>query len=241
MVWGMPLPPGPYGAYEGLVDAYGDGWRHRLRKYYDEQMPAEQKALHEGSYGGASHSYPFFAMRKFVDEPGTPDGPDRLPLTPIEEHEPPRSFQLQKGHKSPASMISLPSRILAVSEPLKGFIEWLDPGVHQFFPIEIGNTRGPVYEVPYHVFVVGRHLDCFLPEKSAKVLFRTDGPTPWWSSPSSKNEVMGLALERSKFDGAHVWRERTFRENLICFSDQLMAEISDAGLKMPHRWRMKEV
>lgn len=243
MVWGMPLPPGPYGEYEGKVDIYGDGWRHRLQAYYHEQLTDKQKAVHEDGQANGAHWYPGNVLHKFIYELGKNDGsPDSPLVTPIEEHEPPRFFQFESGHKSPASIISLPSRILAVSEPMKSFLEWLEPDVHQFFPIEVRNTRGKVYQLDYYVLVIGQYLDSFLPEKSQKDTFRKNGSSIWYSiTTGSKKEVTGLALSKSKFDGAHMWRERAFREWLICFSDELMAEILDAGLKMPRQWRMKEV
>lgn len=238
MVWGVPYPPGPYGEFERRIDIYRDGWRDRLMTYYQEQMPEEKKSY----YGNASR-YSFCVIEKFLYECGRKQpGPDDIVVTPIEAHEPPRFLQFERGNKSPAAMISLPSGALAASGPLKSFIEWLEPGVHQFFPFEIRNTRGNVYSVEYFLLVIGRYLESFVPERSAADTFRTSGNVTWYSlAGGSKRDVTGLALSKDKFSGAHLWRERAFGTDLNCFSDELMTEILDAGLKMPRKFRVKEV
>jgi hypothetical protein len=237
MVWGMPLPPGPFGEYEGKVDIYSDGWRTRLCAHYDDHFTGQRKAYYRDA-----NRYSFCVGEKFIYERGRKQpGPDDIVVTPIEDHEPPLYFYFTQGNKSPASVISLPNRILAISEPFKAFVEWLEPDVHQFFPIEIGNKRGSVYSDNYYIFVIGQWLDSFSPEKSSKDLLKSNETTTWYGIPHSKKDVTGLALSKPEFGTAHVWRERAFGEWLNCFSDRFMAEVQDAGLKMPRQWRMMEV
>ena len=131
MVWGMSLPKsggayGPYGKYED------DGWRGRLSKYYVEQTPERQATLYSGSKEGPSWDYPFFVGWKFIGELGTKCTFEDPPLTPIEDHEPPRFFCCEKGFDSLASIISLPSGIWAIEETTKNIIERIEPDVHQF-------------------------------------------------------------------------------------------------------------
>ena len=154
MVWGMSLPGGigpygPDGEYEGEVDRYGSGWMHRLRAYFREQMPEEQRAIFEDGQGGGAHRYSFVVWGKLKHECGTRAGPDRPAFTPIEDHEPPRFFKTAKGYGSLASVISLPGQVWAVDKPTKATIERMEAGIHQFFPIEIRMPRGKVYPTPY--------------------------------------------------------------------------------------------
>lgn len=237
MAWGMPLPLGPYGEYEGTYDAYSNGWRHRLMAHYNAEMSAEEKA-----YFRDARRYSFCVGEKFTYERGRKEpGPDDIVVTPIQAHEPPRFFIFESGNKAPPAIVSLPDRILAVSEPFKGFVDWLEPGVHQFFPIEIRNKRGPVYKEQYYILVIGRYLESLSVEHSAKDLLKGVDSVPWWGIPHGKKEVIGLALSTAEIGNAHVWRERAFGAWLNCFSDRFMAEIRDAGLKMPGAWHMKDV
>jgi len=77
-----------------------------------------------------------YAVGKFTKELGTVSGAEYPLFSQIEEHEPPRSFNTVKGYKSLGSLIKLNNRILAVDQALRAIIERLEPGVHQFFPIE---------------------------------------------------------------------------------------------------------
>lgn len=236
MVWGMSLPQsggpyGPYGEYEGPA-----GWRHRLKAFFSEQTPEVRKQLFdyvESDSGNAAHFYPGFVVEKLISEIGTRSGPARPPVTPIEDHEPPRFFQTDKGYETLPSIISLNSRVWAVDKPTKAVIERLEPGIHQFFPIEIRMPRGKVYPILYYVLVFGQYIDSLVPEKCKEgALEVTD---------SSKKAITGRAFSKAKFGKAHLWRDRAFGEWLACISDELHDEFVKTGLWMPKQYRMIEV
>lgn len=244
MAWGMYLPRsgGPYGPYgndEGPVDHYGDGWRHRLIAYYQEQMPQAQRDFYR--HGS---KYAFCVVDKFTYECGAKrPGPDDLPVTPIEDHEPLRFYQTEKHFNELASVISLTNRMWAVDEAVKRLVERLEPGLHQFYPVEMRSPRGKVYPVPYYVLVVGRWIESFSPEESSRDSFSLNelNKVEWHKFHGSKKEINGIALRKSVFDGAHLWRERGPNEWLICFSDALAADLAVAGLKLPKYYRMKSI
>lgn len=249
VVWGMADPPlggvyGPYGDEEGTVDNFGNGWRHRLKSYYADQTPERQKQLflHPSSPGLSAHSYPGYVVDKFVGEIGTKisNSPDSVALTPILEHEPPRFFATEKGFDALASIIGLCNRICAVDEAMKPIIERLEPGIHQFFPLEIRMPRGKVYPVPYFTLAVGNHLDSLVPDKCKEGVLRPDGPDHYLAD-GSKKGISGRAFAKAKFGDAHLWRERHFGALLTCFSDALQAEIERAGLLIPKHYKMLEV
>ena len=246
MVWGMALPRGggpygPYGDYEGPVDIYGDGWGHRLKRYFSEKMPPDERAIHGNDLGEGAHWYRSFAIGKFTHECGTKDGPDRLPYTPIENHEPPRFFQCEKGYKALAAIVSLPNRVWAVSDSFKSIVELLDPAAHYFFPIEMRMPRGKSYPEMYHIVVFDRYLDSFSPTDSREGAATGNGPGRYSLYHRSKSEVTGLAFSKADFGGAHMWRERGFGEWLTCFSDELVAKLNEASLWLPKHYRMREI
>ena len=245
MVWGISLPRsggpyGPYGEFEGPVDHYGGGWNHRLKTYFREQMSDEERAVFEDGAGNGALRYSSFAWGKLIYEIGTKDGPDGVPFTPIEAHEPPRFFSTEKGYDQLASIISLPGRVWAVDEPMKTIVERLEPDIHQFFPIEIRMPRGKVYPVCYFTLVVGRYIDSLVPDKCKEGVLRPNGPHKYHSD-DSKKAIAGRAFSRAKFGNAHLWRERAFGEWFTCLSDELHDEIRKMNLLMPKYYRMIEV
>lgn len=247
MVWGMSLPSGfgqffPMGNFEAHIDSDTGDWYDRLNAYYNEQSPEEQKRLFDYDKGDGP-TYAGHVADKFIGERGVALSPWSPVLGAIESHEPPQSFVTDKGYKSLGSLIMLNGRILAVDEDFKTIIERLEPGIHEFFPIEIKMPRGKIFPKSYYVLFIDQYFESFSPEESEKESFRSAGgkSSKNYIHEKSKKGVTGLALAKSVFDSAHIWKERAFREWLICFSDELQAEIAAAGFRMPKHYRMKEV
>lgn len=237
MVWGMIMPTG-----FGEVWPDGDfvGWNETLQAYYREKMPPEQKALFEFGSGNGASSYAYYVSGKFISPPGETAGPEYPPYSPIEPQEPPKSFTTEKRYSSLGSLIMLNGRILAVDDPLKAIIERLEPDVHQFFPIEIRMPHGTVFPKSYFVIHIGQYHKSFSSENSREGVWRENGEFGYIIEKSKKG-VVGLAFAKSVFGNSHLWRERDLRESLTCFSDQLQAEISKAGLRIPKHYRMLEI
>lgn len=249
MVWGMSLPSSfgdywPEGRFEGdPQQPLTPDWADRLREYYFSQTAEVQKELfdYRGDHSLAAHSYPYFVSLKFTTEQGVSINAEMPPITPIKPHEPPRFYQTRNNQKNLANLIGLANRTIAVDEKLKSLIEHLEAGVHQFFPIEILMRRGQTYPEPYYILVIGRYLDTFSPANS-----RADAVKKWdgydrYTHEDSKKGVSGLAFDTSIFGNSHLWRERRFTSFLTCFSDELVSQIHDAGLRIPKHYRMLEV
>lgn len=250
MVWGMPLPENfgefwPSGCFEKDAKTGDSGWYDRLTAYYKEQSPEEQKRLfdYKSHVGNAAHSYGTFPSSKFKKEPGTQDSGGVKPrYGSIESHEVPRSFDTAKSHKKLGSLIMLAGKIFAVDEPLKAIIERLEPGVHEFFPFEIRMPKGKVYPSSYYILRVGRYFDAFSREDSWSGSVEESDHVPGLLHLNrSKKGITGLAFHKPAYDAAHLWRDRTFGEDLTCFSDALVAEIEQAGLRLPKHYKLKEV
>lgn len=237
MVWGMRQPDTfgefwPDGDFEYDPKAKESRWRDRLRRHYLAQSPEEQirlldyRSLDHGGNGvsfGAAE-YVGTISGKFRREIGTRDGPDSLPYTAAEAHEAPSTFDTVKTYSTLGSLIKLNDRILAVDEALKELIEGLEPSVHQFFSLDIVMPKGTKFENNYYTLVISRYLDAYSPENSDE----------------SKNNMTGLAFSKATFGGYHLWRDRRF-PLLNCFSDEIMAEISENGLRIPKHYKMREV
>lgn len=246
MVWGMNLPSAfgefwPDGFFEFDVIAWEDRWGDRLKAYYRGEMPKSRKVLFDDGQGNGELRYAYHVSQKLIGKCGPTLPCEEMPILPIEPHEPPRSFHIVKGGKRLASVIKLNDRILAVDETFKAIIQRLEPGVHQFFPITMILPKDQVYPASYHILVIGQFLDSFSPEHSSTDAYRLNGANQF-THEETKKAMAGLALSKAAFGDAHLWRERRLSgEWLTCFSDELIAEVTGAGLRIPKHYRMTEV
>lgn len=248
MVWGMALARNfgefwPDGDFEGELKDGRCGWSDRLRLHYLAQTVEEQMRLFDYGdqhVGYGAGTYPFYVWDKFIREPGTKDTREFPPCTPIEPHEAPQFFKTVKSYSTLGSLINLSGRVVAMDGALKAIVERLEPGVHQFFPIEIRMPRGAAFPKSYFTVQVGQYLDSFSPENSKPESWSNDGDY-YCMFRHNKDGVTGLAFSQAAFGNAHLWRERRFSEWLTCFSDELQAEIAKAGLRMPKHYRMRAV
>lgn len=166
MVWGMVSP-------RGLGDYFPDGdyvgWREERADYFDNKMPAEQKAQFEDV-----SSYRYYAAENLINEPGL-QRPNWPPFGPVTADEAPKQFKTVKKYASLAALIKLNARIRAVDSRLKHIIERFEPRVHHFFPIEIVMPGKRIYPEHYFVMAIGQYIDSFLPEQSDPASWRAWG------------------------------------------------------------------
>ena len=245
MVWGMEVPSTfgdfwPSGGYEGDDRA----WSDRLDRYfYDGEILPEKKAFLQGGLSEASLNYSIFVSKKLISEPGAREDGRGPPFIPVEPHEVPQFFQTEKSHTSLGSLIALNFGILAVDEDMKAVIERLEPGVHQFFPIEIRMPKEKTYPKPYYILLIGQYIDGFLPAASKDGSYKSYPGYPNYFTlvrrPSSA--MSGLAMSKAAIGKAHLWRERGLNGALTCLSDELKAEVNAAGLRLPKHHKMMEV
>ena len=254
MVWGMALPNGfgefwPSGEFEYDRAIRDEGWYKRLTNYYEEQSPEEQKRLFDfkGDPGLAAHHYGTFPSYKLINEPGTKNNSGlEPPYGAIEPHEVPRSFDTDKTYNALGSLIMLNGRIIAVNAALKAVIERLEPGVHEFFPFELRMPKGKTYPSQYYILRVCQYFDALSRADSLdgavedRPIYGTDR-TRTDLRDKSKKTITGLAFRQSVFGSAHLWRDRSFGEELTCFSDELISEIEAGEPRLPKHYKMKEV
>lgn len=243
MVWGMALPKN-FGQF-WLSGNFGS-WRGDLVKHYMQQPPDIQRGLYDGHVDPleCAGSYPLFVSKKFTNEPGSRRSPrpEDPPFSPVQQHEAPKVFVAEKNQKELGSLVMFNDRIVAVDVELREIVERFEPGVHQFFPIEIAMPNGKAFPRAFYTLVVGQYFDSFNPEKSNPDAFEeipnSNGMLEIVPGPRSK--VPDLALSGQIHSGAHLWRERRFGEWLTCFSEDLVAEIENSGLRIPKLDKMME-
>ncbi|WP_454607829.1 imm11 family protein [Labrenzia sp. MBR-25] len=229
--------PSGFGAY--FPDGDYVGYRERLTKYFDEEMPAEEKAKfgEDKDIGYVSH-----VVQNFTYEPGTAHG-DNIPCRLVAEYEWPEEYELVKTYKALGSLFEMNGQLLAVEPAFKDVVERLEPGIHHFRPLRVTTRKREAYPKRYYTMVISKFLDCFDPASSA------EGS---WEKPSedydsyrvyidTKKYMEGLAFSRSAIGNAHLWRERRLYSPQIYFSDALKAAFDRAGLRLPRHYRMKEV
>lgn len=232
MVWAVSSPTS-LGVYFPAGDYVG--WKERLFAYYRNEMSAEEKT----QYSIADYAYR--VSGKFNQELNSPSGMGYL--TPIRAHEAPDCYETEKTFSDLGSLIQLTNSNWAVEESLKNIVERLEPRVHGFYPIKIILPKAKVYPKNYFLLVVGQYLESFSRLQSNPKTWRESGDFPGRYSLIgwSKDEIGGLAFEKSKFGNAHLWRERVGGNPQLFFSDTLKAESDKAGLSMPKLFPAKEV
>ena len=246
MVWGVNHPPGSNGFYlagefEGAAGIASDGWRERLARHFIDQMPAAEQAIFQDENGSGAHWYACHAVNKFSMRPeffGTVrEGADLC----IRHHEKPLFYKTSGNVTKLASLAMFSGPVLTVDEPLRSFIEWLEPGVHTFVPIEIRKARGADPIGTRYILVVERRIDSFSEVHSLASSFNISADRLSVTHEEQASAMRHLAFRRERIGDAHLWIEPRFRRYLLCMSDRLRAEIADAGLRIPKHWPMKEV
>lgn len=232
-VWGVALP-GTFGGF--FPSGEYVGWDEQLTEYFDTKMPVERKALFD-----CLSSYRYYVAENFNNEAGL-ERPQMPPFGSIVADEAPKRFKIEKNYPTLGSLMKLNCRILAVDEDFREIVERLEPGMHQFFPIEIVMPGNRLYRKKYFVMAIGQWLDSFSPEQSDPASWRKNGLTHYFIWAMNKPIMSGLAFSREVFGGAHLWRERRItHDEFLCFSDRLITECLRLGLNLPKHCRLKEI
>ncbi len=152
----------------------------------------------------------------------------------------PKQAILQSRHKKLLDLF-LCNSYPTVCEIFRKMVEELEPGVHQFFPIEFVTKKGaPVPgNGPYYLFRVMQSFDAILVAKSNLVwVNRYDkfvpGKTPLVQAPVSLRFGPGalqLVMSRPQIAGRHAWRTNQVIMDDLYFSDDLVDAVRAAKLK----------
>lgn len=168
---------------------------------------------------------------------------DRIPLFEPERPyrfdpaEVPKRVHLLSGDKAIPDFVAINGR-LSMCPEARALVEELEPGVHQFFPVEVVRPRskrpihrldGRVLDGPYYLFNVQAALDAVWVERSeVDVLYdRVDGRPRVIRRPGNWN----IVLRRDVIQGHHVWRGARQLKNDMFFSDALVRAIEARRLR----------
>lgn len=220
--------------------------RERLHTYFTQEMPPEERAAfgHKVDYRG-------WVFEKFVKEIGILHPGDRAVLTPPLDHEWPRAFQAERKIRSLGSLVQTTNAVLAVDEAMKGLIESLEPGVHQFRPITFLQPNSEVFPATYFTMIIGQFRDSFIPDPETegdlwKRLSTLDANKvrrftgTYLFSALSAEPYARLSLSSAATEGAHLWREHNLRGPDFFISDALHDAIKKAKLKIPQNFKVRE-
>ncbi|MBA4766489.1 MAG: hypothetical protein H2049_02490 [Porphyrobacter sp.] len=141
----------------------------------------------------------------------------------------------EKPEHPPADFDSMPR--INVSERAKAVIESVEPGVHQFFPVDYYGRDGKLIETRYWVYICNRR-DSVCAEKSNWVL----NPLGYYSDPKMAlrrgwdipahvdvNAPAKFVFEKAKIGDIHLWREAR-ADGLPLMSETMYRAIVDADL-----------
>jgi hypothetical protein len=150
----------------------------------------------------------------------------------------PKRVQFESSHKTIPDFVPIHGR-LSLSPEAKALIEELEPGVHQFLPVEIARRRStrPIYrldgrilDTPYYVFFPQVMLDAVWVERS-DVYVRPMPCGPPIINPISSRRLDGLVLHREIIAGHHVWHGHYQCHEQLFFSDVLAQEVEKRRLR----------
>lgn len=166
-----------------------------------------------------------------------------LPSSPYQdlpEAEVPRVLLLDGRPKRIPDIFTSENGVVVVQQPLKEVVESLDPGVHQFLPIDVQRRyKGPGPEHPCFVMHVRPVQDSIVDAESSV--------RPFYMYEETHEAMEFLHLTDARFvvrklalSGVNLWREKRFPGSML-MSDALHDALKAAGLKFHKLHKAEEV
>jgi hypothetical protein len=177
----------------------------------------------------------------------------RVDWVPTIQFDPPISYRPDFESCTPLDPASVPTRAVqkskqktindivpvnaawCVSETFRRLVEMLEPGVHQFLPIELIRFNGQKAEHDYFMFNILCRVEVLIVEKSNVVWRETYSErvpeVSGYKYLSLGPDPVQLVLSKRQLEGRHVWRgEKHFRSRVF-FSDTLVEAIRTKKLQ----------
>ncbi len=113
-----------------------------------------------------------------------------------------------------------------VSERLRQIIEYVEPGVHQFFPVTILQRSGTPFDEKYYILNVAQKFGAQLhrtgaPNVVREELFRTGLDNPYGSPPYLVLGDNNPVFSRPKIAGRHLWIHTDTLNKCVVMSDAM--------------------
>lgn len=173
-------------------------------------------------------------------------------LTPDEV--PPR-LTLEKRRKSIPGGFQTANGLIIVNGQVHDILERLDPGVHQFLPVELCFKNGDRPEGQYFVINITVKQDSIVAappgvDPSDKFIVIRDDAGNFkglenvgkdWDSLLIRTHKKKVTLQKSALSGVNLWREKRVSGLELFVSDAFFDAMKEQGLKFYKNFRAKEV
>lgn len=148
----------------------------------------------------------------------------------------PRQVRFTKGKKL-SDYNGIVGGGTAVSQAFKDAVELIEPGVHQFFPVEILLKDGTLYKDPIYFLNIATRVESINPELGGfNKSFSSKTPDRYyWSAASGKAEF--LAVYKDRLAGRALWKDNRFGGHYEFASDALLEQLRKTA---PNGWRIKD-
>ncbi|NSX55129.1 imm11 family protein [Parasulfitobacter algicola] len=149
----------------------------------------------------------------------------------------PKTFKLSKARDSLPASFMVQDGLYIVQKPFRDLIEQLDPGLHQFFPIEVRHRNGTPHDPPCYAINVTETRDSIVDDQSTVDKFVTDPENTDKRIVYFKKDI---TIDPSKLTNIHLWREVRYPKSLL-MSDELRDALKETGLRMPRCFKAKNL
>ena len=168
---------------------------------------------------------------------------------PLSEEEMPRQFRIEEKRELP-DMFMASSGKWVVSDAARQIIEELDPGLHQFFSIDVQFRDGTAPDGAWYAMNITTLKKEMIDSESAIKHIVTKDQTFTSKSGVTKtykgHEMFLVDFDAKRItvgpdadDGANLWREKGHQRDLILFSDKLHDALQEAGLTTAKKFRAR--
>lgn len=153
----------------------------------------------------------------------------------------PDRLVIDKRRKTIPDGFNSNSSILVCSARVRDIIEPLDPGVHQFFPLEVNWRNGDPVGGEWYSFNVYARQDSVVLEEST--LRKAGGPATK-NLPAQpiryymKYHEKDVTLDEARLGALNLWRELRVEKSLLC-SDTLHDALKSEGLRFFRSYKTK--
>ncbi len=117
----------------------------------------------------------------------------------------------------------------AVGERFKTLVESFEPGVHQFFPLELFRKDGTPVDEPYYIFNCTVSFDSILLKHSEAKWVNLDKPEEY-----PRLEIVSMqkqVLSKQAIEGHHIWSHLRQRMRGLFVSDAFHKQLKKNKIK----------
>jgi hypothetical protein len=159
----------------------------------------------------------------------------------------PREILLDRPQKSFMDYFFINDGINVVSSRLRDILERLDPGLHQFWPMNFRTKRGIRIEGQFHGIVVMGFARA-LSEDGSDLLVVGPSVTPLPGGkrvPGRRKAIIrhrgNAAVRMDSLPPCHLWWDHGLWPHYLLCSNELRAEIVDRGLNVFNMKKLREM